>query len=75
MSASEVNVCQVCQGVITPVPPEAYTSVRGRLIVTNGYCRGRCDTGDPAGGAAGDAAAHPSAPDRVAQPDEATSGL
>lgn len=32
-------LCPVCQGVLPGSGREAYTAMRGRLIVTNGYCR------------------------------------
>ncbi|RSN06454.1 hypothetical protein DMB42_24470 [Nonomuraea sp. WAC 01424] len=32
----------MCQGVLPASGKEAYTSLRGRLIVTNGYCAGGC---------------------------------
>lgn len=35
-------LCQVCQGVLPASGREAYTPLRGRLIVTNGYCEGGC---------------------------------
>ncbi|GGS65673.1 hypothetical protein ACIBIZ_21225 [Nonomuraea spiralis] len=35
-------LCPVCQGVLPASGKEAYTSLRGRLIVTNGYCAGGC---------------------------------
>ncbi len=35
-------LCQVCQGVLPASGREAYTTARGRLIVTNGYCEGGC---------------------------------
>lgn len=35
-------LCQVCQGVLPASGRDAYTTARGRLIVTNGYCEGGC---------------------------------
>ncbi|TDB94260.1 hypothetical protein E1267_42880 [Nonomuraea longispora] len=35
-------LCQVCQGVLPASGKEAYTALRGRLIVSNGYCAGGC---------------------------------
>ncbi|MFG3437431.1 hypothetical protein ACGF0J_09325 [Nonomuraea sp. NPDC047897] len=35
-------LCSVCQGVLPATGRESYTAVRGRLIVTNGYCAGGC---------------------------------
>jgi hypothetical protein len=35
-------LCPVCQGVLPASGKEAYTALRGRLIVTNGYCQGGC---------------------------------
>ncbi|MFI7707375.1 hypothetical protein [Nonomuraea sp. NPDC049480] len=35
-------LCPVCQGVLPASGKEAYTALRGRLIVTNGYCSGGC---------------------------------
>jgi hypothetical protein len=39
---NESVLCTVCQGVLPASGREAYTSLRGRLIVTNGYCAGGC---------------------------------
>lgn len=33
-------LCPVCQGVLPASDREAYTPLRGRLILTNGYCGG-----------------------------------
>lgn len=38
----ESVLCPVCQGVLPASGKEAYTKLRGRLIVTNGYCGGGC---------------------------------
>lgn len=46
MTASQPITCPTCQGVIVSAQPSSYTSARGRLIVTNGYCQGGCP--DPA---------------------------
>jgi hypothetical protein len=35
-------LCPVCQGVLPATGRESYTSLRARLIVTNGYCAGTC---------------------------------
>ncbi|GAA3664997.1 hypothetical protein GCM10022224_031580 [Nonomuraea antimicrobica] len=35
-------LCPVCQGVLPASGKESYTPLRGRLIVTNGYCEGGC---------------------------------
>jgi C4-type Zn-finger protein len=35
-------LCPVCQGVMPASGRDAYTTLRGRLIVTNGYCAGGC---------------------------------
>jgi hypothetical protein len=35
-------LCPVCQGVLPASGRESYTTLRGRLIVTNGYCAGGC---------------------------------
>lgn len=35
-------LCPVCQGVLPATGRESYTTLRGRLIVTNGYCGGGC---------------------------------
>ncbi|WP_101789546.1 hypothetical protein [Nonomuraea indica] len=35
-------LCSVCQGVLPATGRESYTALRGRLIVTNGYCAGGC---------------------------------
>ncbi|MFE3455700.1 hypothetical protein ACFXJ8_43005 [Nonomuraea sp. NPDC059194] len=40
-------LCQVCQGVLPATGREAYTTTRGRLIVTNGYCEGGCAERQP----------------------------
>ncbi|MEU5863434.1 hypothetical protein ABZ815_19855 [Nonomuraea sp. NPDC047529] len=37
---TESALCPVCQGVLPASGREAYTPLRGRLIVTNGYCAG-----------------------------------
>ncbi|MBB5782263.1 hypothetical protein [Nonomuraea jabiensis] len=39
---SQSVLCPVCQGVVPATGKEAYTPLRGRLIVTNGYCAGGC---------------------------------
>jgi len=39
---NESVLCQVCQGVLPASGREAYTPLRGRLILTNGYCGGDC---------------------------------
>ncbi|MFC4012097.1 hypothetical protein ACFOY2_33020 [Nonomuraea purpurea] len=39
---SQSVLCPVCQGVVPASGKEAYTALRGRLIVTNGYCAGGC---------------------------------
>ncbi len=38
----ESVLCPVCQGVLPASGKDAYTTLRGRLIVTNGYCGGGC---------------------------------
>ncbi|NRQ40731.1 hypothetical protein HII36_54335 [Nonomuraea sp. NN258] len=35
-------LCPVCQRVLPASGRDAYTPLRGRLIVTNGYCGGGC---------------------------------
>ncbi|GAA3160455.1 hypothetical protein [Nonomuraea salmonea] len=40
--ADQSLVCTVCRGVLVGVPASAYTVARGRLILANGYCKGRC---------------------------------
>ena len=39
---NESVLCPVCQGVLPADGREAYTPLRGRLILTNGYCPGGC---------------------------------
>ncbi|TDD02982.1 hypothetical protein [Nonomuraea diastatica] len=39
---SQSVLCQMCQGVLPASGKEAYTALRGRLIVSNGYCGGGC---------------------------------
>lgn len=39
---SQSVLCEVCQGVLPASGKESYTTLRGRLIVTNGYCAGGC---------------------------------
>ncbi|GAA4100137.1 hypothetical protein GCM10022248_84910 [Nonomuraea soli] len=39
---NDAVLCQVCQGVLPATGRDSYTPLRGRLIVTNGYCRGGC---------------------------------
>ena len=39
---SQSVLCPVCQGVLPASGKDAYTPLRGRLIVTNGYCGGGC---------------------------------
>ncbi|QYC41941.1 hypothetical protein Nocox_21685 [Nonomuraea coxensis DSM 45129] len=39
---TESVLCPVCQGVLPASGKEAYTTLRGRLILTNGYCGGDC---------------------------------
>ncbi|GGO63324.1 hypothetical protein GCM10012289_10120 [Nonomuraea cavernae] len=36
-------LCPVCQGVLPASGRDSYTTLRGRLIVTNGYCGGGCE--------------------------------
>lgn len=38
----ESVLCPVCRGVLPASGKESYTAVRGRLIVSNGYCAGGC---------------------------------
>lgn len=40
-------LCPTCQGVVTPSPPDSYSVARGRLIVSNGFCQGRCAEPEP----------------------------
>ncbi|MCK2215946.1 hypothetical protein MF672_019405 [Actinomadura sp. ATCC 31491] len=40
MTADQPLLCPTCQGVLVATDSSAYTASRGRLIVTNGYCRG-----------------------------------
>ncbi|GAA4976691.1 hypothetical protein HD597_000551 [Nonomuraea thailandensis] len=47
MTTDQPLTCSSCHGVITGVPAAAHTSARGRLIVTNGYCRGDCFPSEP----------------------------
>ncbi|MEV0384800.1 hypothetical protein [Nonomuraea sp. NPDC050643] len=42
MTADQPTLCPSCQGVLVVLRPGAYTPARARLIVTNGYCQGRC---------------------------------
>lgn len=39
---NESVLCPVCQGVVPASGRDAYTPLRGRLILTNGYCGGDC---------------------------------
>jgi hypothetical protein len=39
---NESVLCPVCQRVLPASGKESYTPLRGRLIVTNGYCAGGC---------------------------------
>lgn len=39
---SQSVLCPVCQRVLPASGKDAYTPLRGRLIVTNGYCGGGC---------------------------------
>lgn len=39
---TESVLCPVCQGVLPGSGRDAYTPLRGKLIVTNGYCSGSC---------------------------------
>ncbi|MET8869701.1 hypothetical protein ABZW11_42795 [Nonomuraea sp. NPDC004580] len=56
--ADQPLVCTVCGGVLVGVPASAYTVARGRLILANGYCKGRCapsnrtEAGNPGQGGA-----------------------
>ena len=59
MRAEQPITCPTCQGVLVAMDPRAYTLARGRLIVTNGFCRGRCEDERPA---AQDARAQPAPP-------------
>ncbi|MEV4573755.1 hypothetical protein AB0K16_10865 [Nonomuraea jabiensis] len=47
MTADQPLTCSTCQGVIVTAQDGAYTPARGRLIVTNGYCRGQCSDTPP----------------------------
>ncbi|MER6007905.1 hypothetical protein ABT120_55855 [Nonomuraea angiospora] len=47
MTADQPLICSTCQGVIVGAHDSAYTPARGRLIVTNGYCRGQCSDTSP----------------------------
>lgn len=42
MTADQSLICPSCQGVVVAAQSASYTPARGRLIVTNGYCRGDC---------------------------------
>ncbi|MEV4570403.1 hypothetical protein AB0K12_42185 [Nonomuraea sp. NPDC049419] len=48
--ADQSLVCTVCRGVLVGVPAGAYTVARGRLILANGYCKGRCAPSNRADG-------------------------
>ncbi|MFG1694557.1 hypothetical protein [Nonomuraea sp. NPDC049309] len=39
---TESVLCPVCRGVLPASGKDAYTTLRGRLIVSNGYCAGGC---------------------------------
>ncbi|SDK78246.1 hypothetical protein SAMN05421874_11182 [Nonomuraea maritima] len=39
---NESVLCPVCRGVLPASGKGSYTAVRGRLIVSNGYCAGGC---------------------------------
>ncbi|MEV0824846.1 hypothetical protein ACWDA3_40530 [Nonomuraea rubra] len=39
---NESVLCPVCRRVLPATGKESYTPLRGRLIVTNGYCAGGC---------------------------------
>ncbi|GAA3262353.1 hypothetical protein GCM10020216_103870 [Nonomuraea helvata] len=39
---SQSVLCEVCQGVLPASGKEAYTTLRSRLILSNGYCVGGC---------------------------------
>jgi C4-type Zn-finger protein len=39
---NESVLCPVCRGVLPASGKDSYTPLRGRLIVTNGYCAGGC---------------------------------
>ncbi len=51
MTADQPLTCPTCHGVTAGASTAAYTPSRGRLIITNGYCRGDCS--DPAPRSAG----------------------
>ncbi|MEV0198736.1 hypothetical protein [Nonomuraea sp. NPDC050691] len=42
MTADQSLICPRCQGVIAAADAAAYTSARARLIVTQGFCQGKC---------------------------------
>ncbi|SEG92035.1 hypothetical protein SAMN05444920_107432 [Nonomuraea solani] len=50
MSADQPATCPACQGVLVVLRTSAYTPERARLIVANGFCKGRCaelEAGEP----------------------------
>lgn len=47
MSANHPIVCPTCQGVIVSSQTDSYTPARGRLIVTNGFCKGHSSGPEP----------------------------
>ncbi|GAA2273712.1 hypothetical protein GCM10010149_14910 [Nonomuraea roseoviolacea subsp. roseoviolacea] len=42
MTADQSLICPKCQGVIAAADPAAYTPARARLIVSQGFCQGKC---------------------------------
>ncbi|MEV3985801.1 hypothetical protein ACIBQ6_36325 [Nonomuraea sp. NPDC049655] len=42
MTADQPICCPTCKGVLPGRQPSDYTAARGRLVVVNGYCQGRC---------------------------------
>jgi hypothetical protein len=55
-TTAQAPLCPACGGVIVGVDNSAYTPARGRLILTQGYCRGTCSAGEEPGGAPAEAA-------------------
>ncbi|MFI9596373.1 hypothetical protein [Nonomuraea sp. NPDC052265] len=47
MTADQPICCPTCKGVLPGRQRSDYTAARGRLVVVNGYCQGRCPAPEP----------------------------
>lgn len=50
MPTDQSICCPICKGVLIARQFGDYTAIRGRLVVSNGYCRGRCPASEQLSG-------------------------